>query len=50
MVGSTPDDSRPVANASARAAVLVALNEKVQINKQDPDAVAKDWLASAGIS
>ena len=29
---------------------LVALNEKVQINKQDPDAVAKDWLSSAGLS
>jgi osmoprotectant transport system substrate-binding protein len=29
---------------------LVALNEKVQINKQDPDAVAKDWLSTAGLS
>src|SRR4051794_14163277 len=28
---------------------LVSLNEKVQINKQDPDAVAKEWLAAAGI-
>ena len=29
---------------------LISLNEKVQINKQDPDAVAKDWLSSAGLS
>jgi osmoprotectant transport system substrate-binding protein len=29
---------------------LVALNEKVQINKQDPDAVAKEWLSTAGLS
>ncbi len=29
---------------------LVSLNEKVQIEKQDPDAVAKAWLASAGLS
>jgi osmoprotectant transport system substrate-binding protein len=29
---------------------LVSLNEKVQINKQDPDAVAKDWLSTAGLS
>ncbi|MFL6161646.1 MAG: ABC transporter substrate-binding protein [Jatrophihabitantaceae bacterium] len=28
---------------------LVSLNEKVQINKQDPDAVAKEWLATAGL-
>jgi osmoprotectant transport system substrate-binding protein len=29
---------------------LVSLNEKVQINKQDPDAVAKEWLSTAGLS
>ena len=29
---------------------LVSLNEKVQLNKQDPDAVAKDWLSTAGLS
>ena len=29
---------------------LISLNEKVQMNKQDPDAVAKEWLASAGLS
>ncbi|HEU5269933.1 MAG TPA: ABC transporter substrate-binding protein, partial [Jatrophihabitans sp.] len=29
---------------------LISLNEKVQMNKQDPDAVAKDWLSSAGLS
>jgi len=29
---------------------LVSLNEKVQLNKQDPDAVAKEWLQSAGLS
>lgn len=29
---------------------LIALNEKVQVNKQDLDAVAKDWLSSAGLS
>ncbi len=29
---------------------LVKLNEKVQSEKQDPDAVAKAWLATAGLS
>ena len=29
---------------------LVQLNEKVQLEKQDPDAVAKAWLSSAGPS
>lgn len=29
---------------------LISLNEKVQMNKQDPDAVAKEWLTSAGLS
>ncbi len=29
---------------------LVSLNQKVQLDKQDPDAVAKAWLQSAGIS
>jgi osmoprotectant transport system substrate-binding protein len=29
---------------------LVSLNEKVQLDKQDPDAVAKEWLQTAGIS
>jgi len=28
---------------------LVSLNEKVQLNKQDPDAVAKQWLSDAGL-
>lgn len=28
---------------------LVSLNQKVQLDKQDPDAVAKAWLSSAGI-
>jgi len=29
---------------------LVALNEKVQIEKQDPDKVAQAWLSTAGLS
>lgn len=29
---------------------LVSLNEKVQLNKQDPDTVAKAWVSSAGLS
>ncbi len=29
---------------------LVSLNEKVQSEKQDPDAVAKAWLSTAGLS
>lgn len=29
---------------------LVSLNEKVQLEKQDPDTVAKAWLSSAGLS
>jgi len=29
---------------------LVQLNEKVQLNKQDPDKVAQAWLSSAGLS
>jgi osmoprotectant transport system substrate-binding protein len=28
---------------------LVQLNEKVQLEKQDADAVAKAWLTSAGL-
>jgi osmoprotectant transport system substrate-binding protein len=28
---------------------LVSLNEKVQLDKQDPDAVAKAWLSTAGL-
>ncbi|HEX2903011.1 MAG TPA: ABC transporter substrate-binding protein [Jatrophihabitans sp.] len=28
---------------------LVSLNEKVQLEKQDPDTVAKAWLSSAGL-
>jgi osmoprotectant transport system substrate-binding protein len=28
---------------------LVSLNEKVQLEKQDPDAVAKAWLSAAGL-
>jgi osmoprotectant transport system substrate-binding protein len=29
---------------------LVQLNEKVSLEKQDPDTVAKDWLSQAGLS
>jgi osmoprotectant transport system substrate-binding protein len=29
---------------------LISLNQKVQMDKQDPDAVAKAWLSTAGLS
>ena len=47
------DNVKSVLNAvSAKLTTddLVALNEKVQLEKQDPDQVAKSWLAQAGLA
>ena len=46
------DNVKSVLNAvSAKLTTddLVSLNQKVQLDKQDPDAVAKAWLSSAGL-
>lgn len=37
-------------SAKLTTADLISLNEKVQIAKQDADAVAKQWLSGAGLS
>jgi len=47
------DNVKSVLNAvSAKLTTddLVALNEKVQLEKQDPDQVAKSWLSQAGLA
>jgi osmoprotectant transport system substrate-binding protein len=47
------DNVKTVLNAvSAKLTTddLVSLNEKVQVEKQDPDTVAKAWLTAAGLS